>query len=256
LEGASRRRINFGWRAVLGRAQTFRECMLPVAAVVFDAYGTLFNVHSVAKRAEELFPGQGSAISGLWRTRQIDYTRIRTLSRRYLPFSQVTADALDYAFEALKLSDPDGSARQELMDCYARLELFPENREALSVLEARKVPLAILSNGDATMLATVLGNAGIAHYFSEVLSADEVGSYKTAPEVYALTEAAFRVPAKDMVFVSSNCWDACGASWYGFQTFWVNRTGEPLEVLGVKPDMTADTMRPLTDFVDAAMATA
>jgi len=205
---------------------------MPVAAVVFDAYGTLFDVYSVARRAEELFPGHGEALSKLWRTRQIDYTRIRTLSQRYLPFSRVTADALDYVLSSLKLADPDGSSRQELLNCYGRLALFPEN-------------------GDATMLATVLGNADIAHHFSEVLSADQVGRFKTAPEVYALAEAAFSAPAKDMVFVSSNCWDACGASWYGFHTFWVNRWREPLEVLDVNPSATADNMSPLVDFVDS-----
>jgi 2-haloacid dehalogenase len=224
---------------------------MPVAAVVFDAYGTLFDVYSVARRAEELFPGHGEALSKLWRTRQIDYTRIRTLSQRYLPFSRVTADALDYVLSSLKLADPDGSSRQELLNCYGRLALFPENRDVLSMLHARKIPLAILSNGDATMLATVLGNADIAHHFSEVLSADQVGRFKTAPEVYALAEAAFSAPAKDMVFVSSNCWDACGASWYGFHTFWVNRWREPLEVLDVNPSATADNMSPLVDFVDS-----
>lgn len=221
---------------------------MPIAAVVFDAYGTLFDVHSVARRADELFPGHGASISSLWRQRQIDYTRIRTLSGRYAPFSEVTASALHYTLERLGLVDEPGE--RQLLASYEHLEVFPENRAVLLSLGTRAIPLAVLSNGDSTMLATALSNADLARHFAHVLSADEVRRYKTAPEVYALAEDAFRARARDMVFVSSNCWDACGAAWYGFRSFWVNRAHEPLEALGVKPDATADTMTPLVDYVD------
>ncbi len=223
-----------------------------VAAVVFDAYGTLFDVHSVARRAEALFPGHGAAIAKLWRERQIDYSRLRTLSGRYVPFWQVTADALAYTLSALNLEP--GALAQELLQCYQHLDVYPEIRTVLETLSGRGLALSILSNGDATMLATALGHAALDGHFAHVLSADTVRRYKTAPEVYALAETAFGVKASEMVFVSSNCWDACGAAWYGFQTFWVNRSHAPLEKLDINPRASAENMLPLVEFVDALIA--
>ena len=217
----------------------------PIRAIAFDAYGTLFDVHAVTSLAERLFPGRGEALSLLWRERQLEYSRLRTLSDRYAPFWQVTGDALRFACRKLGLA-ADAAAEQALMDQYARLSAFPENLEALRALHAMGVPLAILSNGDPRMLAAAVRGAGMDGLFAHLLSADAVRRFKTAPEVYALAPAAFGVPAGQILFVSSNGWDACGAAWYGFESFWINRAGAPAEELGVAP---AASGRLLTDVV-------
>ena len=224
---------------------------MQIRAVVFDAYGTLFDVHSVAACADRFFPGQGAALSRLWRERQIDYSRLRTISNRYQPFSVVTADALGYALERLGLTDRSGEAGTALLNAYRELDLFAENTTVLRRLGEAGIPLAVLSNGNEEMLHAVLSHAKIASHFVHVLSADHVKRFKTAPETYALAEEAFGCPATQMLFVSSNCWDVCGAAWYGYRTFWVNRQNEPMERLDVEPNATASSMAPLVDFVIA-----
>lgn len=205
-----------------------------IKAVAFDAYGTLFDVYSIGALAEELFPGSGQALAELWRDRQIDYTRLRTMSGRYADFWSVTGDALAYACERLGLALSD-AARNRLMDQYARLTPFPENEGALRQLRGLGLPLAILSNGTPAMIASAVSAAGWDGLFDHILSADRVAKFKTAPEAYQLGPDAFGCAAAEILFVSSNAWDACGASWFGYTAFWVNRAGAPLERLGVRP---------------------
>lgn len=228
--------------------------MNPPRAVVFDAYGTLFDVYSVTARAEQLYPGRGEALALLWRDRQIDYTRIRTLAApdgaRYKPFWQITVDALRYA--AARLGLPlDAAAEAQLLKEYACLSAFPENLAALRRLRAAGLPLAILSNGNPEMLDISVKSAGMQGMFDHVLSVDAVRQYKTAPAAYALAPEAFGVPAQQLLFVSSNAWDACGATWFGYTTFWINRTGHPPERLDVEPTGTGHDMNDLLDFVRA-----
>jgi 2-haloacid dehalogenase len=223
-----------------------------IKAVAFDAYGTLFDVYSVGALAEELFPSAGTALAELWRDRQIDYTRIRTLSDRYADFWSVTADALDYACErlGLKLSD---AARRRLMEQYAHLAPFPENLGAVQQLRGLGLPLAILTNGTPAMIASAVSAAGWDGLFDHILCADSVAKFKTAPEAYQLGPDAFGCAAGDILFVSSNAWDACGAAWFGYTAFWVNRAGAPLERLGVRP---AGEGRSLDDVVSFARSRA
>lgn len=205
-----------------------------IKGVAFDAYGTLFDVYSIGALAEEIFPGAGMPLAGLWRDRQIDYTRIRTLSGRYADFWSVTGDALDFACDRLGLAlTPDARAR--LMGQYARLGAFPENLAALESLRRLGLPLAILSNGTPEMIASAVSAAGMDGLFDHILSADSVRKFKTAPEAYQLGPDAFGCPAGEIMFVSSNAWDVCGATWFGYTAFWVNRAGAPLERLGVRP---------------------
>lgn len=219
-----------------------------VRAIVFDAYGTLFDVYSVGALAEQLFNGQGAALAALWRDRQIDYTRIRTLSNRYVDFWQVTRDALRFA--AARLSLPlDKAAEKALMNQYASLSAFSENLGALRQLKAMGMPLGILSNGTPQMLDIAIKSAGMHGLFDYVLSADAVRQYKTADAVYALGPAAFGVAAREMLFVSSNAWDACGATWFGYTTFWINRSGQPAEQLDVAPTATGRLLTDVVDFV-------
>jgi 2-haloacid dehalogenase len=203
------------------------------AALVFDAYGTLFDVHSVTRLADALWPGRGAQLSQVWRTKQLEYTWLRSLMGRYEDFGRVTEDALRYACEALGLPfAPEHHAR--LMDAYLRLDPFPEVREALARLDG--VELAILSNGSPAMLAPLVANADLDRVIRHVLSVDEVGIFKPDPRVYQLAVDRLGIPAADIGFVSSNCWDAIGAKRFGFRVYWVNRGGAPVDRMGAAPD--------------------
>jgi 2-haloacid dehalogenase len=198
-------------------------------ALVFDAYGTLFDVHAVVQRCESFWPGRGAALSQLWRAKQLEYTWQRSLMRRYAPFSQVTREALGFSCEVLKLKLEEAQ-EQALMAEYLELKVFPDVPGALAKLKGRK--LAILSNGSPDMLEPVVAHSGLE--FDAVLSVDELKVFKPAPEVYALAQE--RLKTKDIGFVSSNCWDALGAKSFGFTVWWINRAGAPVDRLGFRPD--------------------
>jgi len=219
---------------------------MKLRAVLFDAYGTLFDVHSVALLAEQLFPGQGEPLSLLWRDKQIEYTRIVSMSSpdgaRYRPFWELTRAALQFSAEKLGL--PMTPALEErLMNEYRHLSAFPENREVLAELKRRGVPAGILSNGDPEMLGVAVKSAGFTGFLQHVLSVHATRRFKTDPAAYALGPAAMGLPARDILFVSSNGWDAIGATWFGYTTLWVNRTGAPLERLDTKPTHIGHTLR-------------
>jgi 2-haloacid dehalogenase len=216
-------------------------------AVLFDAYGTLFDVYSVGLLAEQLYPGQGDKLAQLWRDKQIEYTRLVSMSGRYQPFWQVTQAGLRFAAQKLALPLNQGNEDQ-LMNQYRHLSAFPENREVLEALKARGVQAGVLSNGDPEMLAVAVKSAGFADLLDPVLSVHETRRYKTDPATYALGPAALGLDAKQILFVSSNGWDAIGATWYGYTTLWVNRSGGPLEQLGTSPTRTGRSLRDVLDF--------
>jgi 2-haloacid dehalogenase len=219
-------------------------------AVLFDAYGTLFDVYSVGLLAEQLFPGQGEALAQLWRDKQIDYTRLSSMSGRYRPFWELTRAGLRFAALKLKLT-LDTTAEDRLMNQYRHLSAFPENREVLTELQRRGVPAGILSNGDPDMLAVAVKSAGLADLLPHVLSVHAVQRYKTDPAAYALGPQALGLPAREILFVSSNGWDAVGATWYGDSTLWVNRSGGPLEQLDCQPTRSGTSLRDVLDFFQA-----
>ena len=221
---------------------------LPIHAIAFDAYGTLFDVYSVGVLAEQLFPGKGDALAAMWRTKQIDYTRLRTLSGQYRDFLEVTRDGLRMAARSLNLT-LDAATEQRLMNQYACLSAFPENLGALKELKALGVPMAILSNGTPQMLDIAVKSAGMNGLFNHLLSVDAVQKYKTAPEAYQLGPNAFDLPAKNILFVSSNAWDACGATWFGYTSFWINRSGQAAEELGVSPSASGRQMTDVLNFI-------
>lgn len=216
-------------------------------AVVFDAYGTLFDVYSVGLLAEQLFPGRGDALSLLWRDKQIDYTRLVSMSGQYRPFWELTRAGLRFAAQRLGLV-LDVSAEQRLMNQYRHLSAFPENLDVLRELKSRNVPAAILSNGDPEMLGVAVKSAGFSGYLDHVLSVHATRKYKTDPAAYALGPHALKLPAKQILFVSSNGWDAIGATWYGYTTLWVNRHGLPLEQLATEPTRIGSSLRDVLDF--------
>ncbi len=208
-------------------------------ALVFDAYGTLFDVHSVAARCEALFPGQGQRLSQLWRGKQLEYTWLRSLMERHRDFRAVTEAGLAYAARALGLS-LSAATRGELVDAYLRLDLFPEVKGALRALRPRR--LAILSNGSPPMLEAAVRHAGLEEAFEAVLSVEEAGVYKPSPRVYQIATRRLDLPAAALGFVSANGWDAAGAAAFGFTTFWVNRAAAPPEELERPPDFTVSRL--------------
>ncbi len=222
-------------------------------AVLFDAYGTLFDVYSVGLLAEQLFPGHGEALGVLWRDKQIEYTRLVTVSNdgaHYQPFWQLTQAALRYACKRLGLA-LTSEAEARLMNQYRHLSAFPENKGVLQALKARGVATGILSNGDPDMLGIAVRSAALEGLLDHVISVDAVRKYKTHPAAYALGEQATGLRAGQIVFVSSNSWDALAATWYGYQTLWVNRYQWPFEELGTQPVRTGSSLKDVLDFFPA-----
>lgn len=214
-------------------------------ALVFDAYGTLFDVFSVTALCEELFPGHGHALAQLWRVKQLQYTLLRSLMDRYRDFWQLTSDGLDYAAKSLKL-DLTAETRERLMDSYLRLTPFPDVTPGLEALKGMGLQLAILSNGEPRMLEAAAVSAGIRARLDAIISVDAVKIYKPSPRVYALASSRLGVPTREIGFVSSNSWDVCGATSAGLTSFWIQRSpGEPPEELGYAA---ATTVRAITDL--------
>lgn len=224
-------------------------------AVLFDAYGTLFDVYSVGLAAEQLFPGAGDKLAVLWRDRQIEYTRLVSMSghggEHYQPFWDLTRAALQFSCERLGLT-LGKAAEDRLMNEYRHLSAFPENLDVLRALKTRGVRAGILSNGDPDMLAIAVKSAGFADLVDPVLSVHATRRYKTDPATYALGTEALARPASEILFVSSNCWDAIGATWYGYTTLWVNRARQPLERLGTEPTRIGASLRDVLDFFPVA----
>lgn len=217
-------------------------------AIAFDAYGTLLNIHSVENLCESLFPGHGRSLTQLWRDKQIEYTRLRTLTGRYEPFWTITRDALRFSCAALKLQLA-ADTEQKLMDQYAILVPFEENIAVLNSLKELDIPIAVLTNANPDMVQTALQHSQMSAFFDYVLSADTVKKFKPAPEVYQLGPDAFGCAAEDIVFVSSNAWDIVGSMWFGYHSFWVNRSHAPMEQLGVQPYGEGHTLVDLLAFI-------
>jgi 2-haloacid dehalogenase len=216
-------------------------------AVLFDVYGTLLDVYSVGLRAEQVFPGDGERLSRLWRDKQIDYSRLVSMSGRYRPFWQLTRDALHAAAATLGLT-LDAAGEDILMNEYRHLSAFPESRAVLQALADRGIRTGVLSNGDPEMLAISVCSAGLAEFIDPILSVHATRRYKTDPAAYALGPVALGLAAPEILFVSANCWDAIGAAWYGFTTLWVNRQHAPLERLGIAPTRIGHSLRDVLEF--------
>jgi 2-haloacid dehalogenase len=205
-------------------------------AYLFDAYGTLFDVHSVVLRGGAGISGDLPALSQLWRRKQLEYTWLRALMERYEDFRHITEAALRSAARELSIEATDLQLEQ-LMQAYLYPGAFEDARSALEVLKGAS-PLAILSNGSPAMLDSAVRHNGFELYFTEVISVDRVKTYKPSPRVYALGPEILRLPAAEILFVSSNAWDAAGAKAFGYAVCWCNRSGAPMEELGFTPDFT------------------
>jgi 2-haloacid dehalogenase len=198
-----------------------------VSAYVFDAYGTLFDVHAAIARYRATAGDDADRFSEIWRTKQLEYTWTLTLAGHYADFWTLTERALDFAFA--RVPSVDRSLRPKLLDAYRVLDAFPEARTALAALQEQGVRLGILSNGTASMLSDAVEAAGLAEYFDAVLSVDTLRQYKPRPDVYGLATDALGMKRSDVGFVSSNRWDVMGAASFGFQACWVNRANVPDE---------------------------
>lgn len=203
-----------------------------IEALAFDAYGTLFDVFSVTSLCEEMFPGKGTAMATMWRSKQLQYTLLRSMMNRYKDFWQVTQDGLVYAAHALGLH-LDADKRMRLMDAYMTLAAFPDVKPGLEQLKAMGLRLAVLSNGEPKMLRSAASSAGIDHLLDVVISVDEVKVFKPSPLVYELAATRLNIPKSSIGFVSSNSWDVSGAGSAGLTSFWIQRAAaEPSEELG------------------------
>ncbi|PLT29423.1 haloacid dehalogenase type II [Peribacillus deserti] len=204
-----------------------------INGIIFDVYGTLFDVHSVKTRCEEFFPGKGESVSLVWRRKQLEYAFIRQLMGTYKSFHHVTRDALRYA---VKEHNEKVSAEQEdsLMEQYLFLDPFPEVKDVLDQVSHKK--LAVLSNGSYDLLNPLIKGSGLSHVFHSIISIDEVKHYKPAPSAYGHGAHMLELRREEILFVSSNGWDIAGAKNFGYQTAWINRLNLPVEELDLPPD--------------------
>ncbi|MDE2061065.1 MAG: haloacid dehalogenase type II [Bradyrhizobium sp.] len=215
---------------------------MTIKAVVFDAYGTLYDIQSVAAVTEEAFPGYGDLITQIWRIKQLEYSWLRSLMRRYEDFSVITKESLAYSIRVLGLKH-DGASFARIMDKYLHLDLYPDALAALAALKGKK--LAILSNGSRDMLNALVKNTGLDRVLDATISIDQQRVFKPAPEAYTLIETRLGVRPDEVLFVSSNPWDACGAKSFGLNVAWIERvTPEAMALACVK----SDVVPPLTMF--------
>jgi 2-haloacid dehalogenase len=213
-----------------------------IKAVVFDAYGTLYDIQSVAYVTEQAFPGYGEIITQIWRIKQLEYTWLRSLMRRYEDFSVVTRESLAYTLKALGL-EHDAHTFERIMEKYLHLDLYPDAADALAAMQGRK--LAILSNGSPDMLNALVRNSGLDRVLDATISVDAKKIFKPSPDAYALIESTLGVAPDEVLFVSSNPWDACGAKAFGLKVAWIERVApEAMALACVKNDVLA----PLTMF--------
>jgi 2-haloacid dehalogenase len=218
-------------------------------AVAFDAFA-IFDPRAVFNVAETLFPGKGSELSNAWRTRQFEYQWLRAFATRYADFWQTTEDALVFAAKLVKL-EMTSEKREQLMQAYLRLKAWPEVPSVLHSLQETGIRLAFLSNMTAKMLEAGIENASLQGIFEHVLSTDRLRTYKPDPRAYQLAIDAFKLRREEILFVAFAGWDAAGAKWFGYPTFWVNRLALPEEELGVTPNATSHDLTDLVSFVTA-----
>ena len=215
---------------------------MTIKAVVFDAYGTLYDTQSVAAITEEAFPGYGEIITQIWRIKQLEYSWLRSLMRRYEDFSVITRESLAYTIRMLGLKH-DAAAFERIMDKYLHLDLYPDAKATLAALKGRK--LAILSNGSTGMLNTLVRNSGLDRVLDATISIDSKKIFKPAPDAYTLIESNLGVAPAEVLFVSSNPWDACGAKSFGLNVAWIERvTPEAMALACAK----SDVVPPLTMY--------
>ena len=223
------------------------ESLSDIKACVFDAYGTLFNVHSAVGAHKERLGEQADSVSIMWRTKQLEYTWLRSLMRDFSDFWHVTGDALDYALDAHSIVDD--TLRGDLMQAYLELKTYDEVVPVLTALKQADIKTAVLSNGATSMLQAANLSAGIDELLDASISVDEIRVFKPDPAVYELVTSRFSLQPQQVLFQSSNAWDAAGAAAFGFRVLWVNRFGQRPERLPARPDFEASDLNHLLELL-------
>jgi len=222
--------------------------MKTIKGVVFDLYGTLYDVHSVSGLCSEYFPGRGLEISMIWRQKQLEYTWLRSLMDSYVSFEDATEHALVFLSKHLKLDMPV-TTRRALCNEYLNLKPYPEVPAMLEKLQSSGLPLAILSNGSIRSIAEVVSNSGLEHRFDHQISVESVRTFKPHTLVYELAENILKLHRSEIMFVSSNAWDAAGARHFGYPVSWINRSGNTFDELGETPNYIIDSLADLPTIV-------
>ena len=214
-----------------------------IKACVFDAYGTLFDVHSAVGKYNERLGDVADRVSAIWRTKQLEYTWLRSLMKKHVDFWQVTQDGLDYALDVFNITDQQ--LRNDLIDAYLHLKCYPEVPDTLAKLKDSGRQIAILSNGSPAMLEAVVKSSGLENLVQTILSVEMVGVFKPDPAVYQLAVDRLGVEAAEIVFLSANAWDAVGATAFGLRVAWINRFAQRPERLPFQPDTQIKTLAEL-----------
>jgi len=236
--------------ALAGSARAAAQPRVPVKAIGFDGF-VIFDPRPIADLARQLYPDNGEALSSIWRTRQFEYTWLRTLTGHYTDFWKVTEDALVYAADAAKVALPAAN-RDRLMQAWLELKAYPDVPPGLRALRDAGIRLAFLSNLTERMLQAAVASAGLEGLFELNLSTDRVGAFKPDPRAYRMAIDAFGLPREQIAFAAFGGWDAAGAKSFGYRTFWANRLHLPVEQLGVKPDAIGDNLQELVRFAAEA----
>src|SRR5690625_2781222 len=218
----------------------------PIKALVFDVYGTLFDVHSVERKCDAIYKGYGAEISQVWRRKQLEYSFLRQIMGQYESFKQVTLDALKFALEKLELSYDDVQLKSILAE-YEKLDPYTEVENVLSEVDDKQ--RVIFSNGSRDMLEPLVEQSRIAEYVDNVISVDDIKQYKPSPAAYMQVLNTLGIDREEILFMSSNGWDISGAKSFGFKTVWINRSGAPVEVLNLKPDYILQDLNGILDLL-------
>ena len=220
--------------------------MKNIKAIIFDAYGTLFDVNSAAEKCKDKIGDKWEGFANYWRTTQLEYTWLRSLMNRHKDFWQVTEDSLDKSMKAFKI---DPSMRNELLDLYKILSTFPEVKEVLQNLKKKDYKLAILSNGTPTLLNELVTSNNLDNIFDDIFSIEEVKTYKPDPKVYNIPIKKYQIKKDEVAFLSANTWDVSGGGNYGYSSIWVNRNNNIFDNLDYKPKNEVKNLKQLLDIV-------
>ncbi len=215
-------------------------------AVVFDAYGTLFDVNSAAKKCKDKIGNEWESFANFWRTTQLEYTWLRSLMRRHRDFWNVTEDSLD---KSMKVYGIDKNMKNELLDLYKVLSPYPEVNEVLKNLKNKKFKIAILSNGNPTLLNDLVTSNNLNNLFDDLFSVEEVKIYKPHPRVYELPLKKYSIKANQVTFLSANTWDVSGGGNFGYNSIWVNRNNSEFDVLDYQPKIEINNLKQLLDII-------
>jgi len=219
--------------------------MKNIKAIIFDAYGTLFDVNSAAEKCKEKIGNKWESFASYWRTTQLEYTWLRSLMKRHKNFWQVTEDSLD---KSMKVFEIDGSMRSELLNLYKILSTYPEVKNALNKLKQKKYKLAILSNGTPSLLNELVKSNDLENIFDDIFSIEEAGIYKPDSKVYDIPIKKYQIQKNEVVFLSANTWDVSGGGNYGFNSIWVNRNNNIFDKLDYKPQNEVKNLTQLLDI--------